>query len=164
MFESFSPKFESGFRIFFIVWVCIWSSVDIFQLLIKYATFSTISQAEQGRWLFDILGAVIGLTTGILLLFYMSGISSTIKKSKKVGGIALWIMLVVFYYLFKTFTNILGLIIFAPDKISTEFIGLIGWFIPSIVVLVMHVLYFVNIMKYREELEEKIKKGLVAAQ
>ena len=48
--------------------------------------------------------------------------------------------------------------LFNPTAGLSTFIFQAGWLIPSVVILVFHILYYVNINKYNELLEESKDK------
>jgi Na+/melibiose symporter-like transporter len=158
MFESYSSRYESGFRIFFIVWVCIWTLANASELIVNYASFTYSNDVDPFQWLFRIFGVVASLSIGIVLLFYMSSVSSIVKKQKPISSLAMWIALAVVYYFFKTGFDFLGILIFDNgEDIGRRLVFLVGWFMPSAIILGLHIAYFMNLFKYNEELEEKVK-------
>ncbi len=60
--------------------------------------------------------------------------------------------LLVVYYLFVTTINLIGIAFFEPEKFGTEFILATACLLPSIIFIVFHIVYFVNLRKYNEEL------------
>ncbi len=155
MFETFSKSFESTFRIIFICWVCFWGFFDISQLLFSYASFAGSKPASNvlGFWWINTLGQVIAVALGIFLLFLMSNIPSRIAAMKKVTNIPLMITMAVAYYLTKTIAQIFATAIFKASDFASEFVFLSAWLLPSIIFMVVHILYFVNVGKYNQTLE-----------
>jgi hypothetical protein len=155
MFESFSKTFESTFRVIFICWVCVWGFFDISKLLFSYASFAGSNPTSNvlGFWWVTTLGQVITLAVGIFLLFLMANIPGRIAKLKKVTGVPLMTTLAVVYYLFVTIAQIFATAIFKSSEFTQEFIFLSAWLFPSIIIMVVHILYFVNIGKYNQTLE-----------
>jgi NADH:ubiquinone oxidoreductase subunit 5 (subunit L)/multisubunit Na+/H+ antiporter MnhA subunit len=163
MFEEFSPRYESAFRTFFILWVVGWAVFNGFDSLAKYAEFSfssSSSDAELLEWWFRIIVSILASTLGIVLLFWSSNIPNRIKKLKPITNISLFIGLTIVYYLFPTISDILISISFNTDGASALrlFVFQTAWLFPSIIVLVFHMLYYVNINKYNELLEESKNK------
>lgn len=154
MFESFSKTFESTFRIIFICWVCFWGFLDVSKLLFSYASFgSNPTSNVLGFWWVNTLGQVITLAVGIFLLFLMTSIPGRIAKNKKVTGVPVMTTLAVVYYLFVTIAQIFATAIFKSSEFTQQFIFLSAWLLPSIIIMVVHILYFVNIGKYNQALE-----------
>ena len=72
MFETFSKKFESVFRVIFIVWVCFWGVINFADLLYQYASFNNSAKqttAELGQWWLMTFGNLVTVTLGVILLF-----------------------------------------------------------------------------------------------
>lgn len=163
MFEEFSPRFESAFRTFFILWVVGWAIFNGFGSLAQYAQFSVNSYSNDSQlleWWFRIIVSILAFTLGIVLLFWASNIPNRIKKLKPVSNISLFIGLTVVYYLFPTVSDILISISFNTDGASALrlFVFKTAWLFPSIIVLVFHMLYYMNINKYNELLEDSNKQ------
>lgn len=163
MFEEFSPRFESAFRTFFILWVVGWAIVNGFGSLAQYAEFSVSSYSNDSQlleWWFRIIVSILAFTLGIVLLFWASNIPNRIKKLKPIANISIFIGLTIVYYLFPTVSDILISISFNTDGASALrlFVFKTAWLFPSIIVLVFHMLYYVNINKYNELLEESNDK------
>ena len=163
MFEEFSPRFESAFRTFFILWVVGWAIVNGFGSLAQYAEFSVSSYSNDSQlleWWFRIIVSILAFTLGIVLLFWASNIPNRIKKLKPIANISIFIGLTIVYYLFPTVSDILISISFNTDGASALrlFVFKTAWLFPSIIVLVFHMLYYVNINKYNELLEESKDK------
>ena len=159
MFEEFSPRYESAFRTFLILWVVGWAVFNGFDSLAKYAEFSFSSSSGDAQlleWWFRIIVSILAFTLGIVLLFWASNIPNRIKKLKPIANISLFIGLTIVYYLFPTLSDILISISFNTDGASALrlFVFKTAWLFPSIIVLVFHMLYYVNINKYNELLEE----------
>ena len=157
MFENFSKKFESVFRTVFIVWVCFWGFINLLTLLFQYVSFAGNGGDDLIRWWFSILGQVVTITLGILLLFMMSNIPSRILKRKRITTIPVMIFMTVVYYLFVTCLELVSNAIFSPENFARDFIFTTAWLMPSIVLLVIHLLYYNNLMKYNEELTEGVQ-------
>ena len=157
MFETFSKTFESTFRIIFICWVCFWGFFDLSQLIFSYASFagSKPSSNVLGFWWVNTLGQVIAVSLGVFLLFMMINIPGRIAALKKVSNISLMIAMVVAYYLTKTIAQIFATAIFKAPDFASEFIFLSAWLFPSLILMVVHILYFVNVGKYNLTLEQK---------
>lgn len=163
MFEEFSPRFESAFRTFFILWVVGWAIVNGFGSLAQYAEFSVSSYSNDSQlleWWFRIIVSILAFTLGVVLLFWASNIPNRIKKLKPIANISIFIGLTIVYYLFPTVSDILISISFNTDGASALrlFVFKTAWLFPSIIVLVFHMLYYVNINKYNELLEESKDK------
>ena len=164
MFDTFSTKFESVFRVIFIVWVCLWGGIDASTLLSKYAgfNFDTISNDDLGRWWLTTFGSLIGIALGVLLLFMMAAVPSRIIEKKPIKTITLMTILTCFYYLTVTAIKIFTSLIFNsdPSRIIRELAFLSMWMMPSIIILVIHMFYYTNLGVYNRELiaEEKVNK------
>jgi len=159
MFEEFSPRYESAFRTFFILWVVGWAVINGFTALGSYAQFTVGSYSNDAQlleWWFKIIVSILALTLGIVLLFWSSNVPPRIKKLRPIGNVSLFIGLTVIYYLFPTVANILIDIAFNTDSSSVLelFVFQTAWLFPSIILLVFHMLYYFNINKYNELLEE----------
>ena len=157
MFETFSKSFESTFRIIFICWVCFWGFFDVSQLLFSYASFAGSKPSPNilGFWWVNTLGMVIAVALGIFLLFLMANIPGRIVALKKVSGVPLMITMAVAYYLTKTIAQIFATAIFKAPDFASEFVFLSAWLFPSIILMVVHILYFVNVSKYNQSLEHR---------
>jgi hypothetical protein len=157
MFEEFSYKFESNFRSFFIVWVLGWSVVNAFRVVFNYSDYAlqnnTTISPELGIWWFNTVGQVIGLAVGIFLIFWMSAIPSRLSKRKKINSIGLFSGLAVVYYLFATMIDVFASAIFKPETFAVDLIFKSAWLLPSVIILILHIFYFMNLGKYNEELE-----------
>lgn len=159
MFEEFSPRYESAFRTFFILWVVGWAIFNGFGSLARYAEFSVSSYSNDAQlleWWFGIIVSILAFTLGIVLLFWASNIPNRIKKLKPINNISLFIGLTILYYLFPTVADIIISIAFNNDGASalSLFVFKTAWLFPSVIVLVFHMIYYVNINKYNELLEE----------
>jgi len=159
MFEEFSPRFESAFRTFLIIWVIGWAAVNGFSALGSYAQFSVSEYSDDARlleWWFKIIVSILAFTLGVVLLFWSSNVPNRIKKLRPINNISLFIGLTIVYYLFPTVANILVDLAFNTDNSSALrlFVFQTAWLFPSIIVLVFHMLYYININKYNEMLEE----------
>lgn len=156
MFSSFSPKFESSFRIFFIVWVSFWTFLNLLQTIWSYASFSGSNRgAALGEWWLNTIGAIVAVALGIILLFYMNSNSESIRKNKKLTGIPFFTGLAIVYYLFLNVVKLISTAVFKPDNFADAFIFGTAWLLPSLIIMVIHILYFVNLSKYNEELASK---------
>ncbi len=166
MFENFSTKFESVFRVIFIVWVCLWGGLDVATLLTKYASFdmNTIKMDDLGRWWLSTFGTLIGVVLGVLLLFLMASIPSRIAEQKPIKTITLMTVLTCFYYLTVTAIKIFTSLIFNsdPTQIIRELAFLSMWIMPSIIMLVIHMFYYTNLGVYNRELAADEKASKVA--
>jgi hypothetical protein len=168
MFEEFSYKYESYFRAFFIVWVLGWSVVNGFRVLFNYSEFAVNNSVEAGLspelglWWFNTVGQVIGLAVGIMLIFWMASVPSRVAKRKKISSVGLFAGLAVVYYLFATIVDIFASAFFAPDTFAADLVFKSAWLLPSIIILILHSLYFMNLGKYNEELREN-PQGVPAA-
>lgn len=158
MFDEFSPRFESAFRAFFMLWVIGWAFFNGFDALRQYAEFGYSGSTENANllleWFFSLATSILALTLGIVLLFWASNVPNRIKKLKPIKNISLFIGLTIVYYLFPTISNILIDMLFNPTAGLSAFIFQAGWLLPSVVILVFHMLYYININKYNELLEE----------
>jgi hypothetical protein len=159
MFEEFSPRFESAFRTFLIIWVIGWAAVNGFSALGSYTQFSLSNysgDAQLLEWWFKIIVSILAFTLGVVLLFWSSNVPNRIKQLRPITNISLFIGLTIVYYLFPTVANILVDLAFNTDSTSALqlFVFQTAWLFPSIIVLVFHMLYYVNINKYNEMLEE----------
>jgi|LakMenEpi03Aug12_release.lakeMendotaPanAssembly.Ray.scaffolds.fasta_scaffold26453_6 hypothetical protein len=158
MFENFSKTYEGVFRVIFIIWVSLWGFINLINLIVKYASFSSIYDnggSQLGLWWVDTIGHVLTITFGISLFSFMLTIPGKIKKNKPVTNVSLMVALVIFYYLFITVMNIVANLLFDPGGFAKYFAFSTAWLLPSIVLMVFHILYFVNVNRYNVELEEK---------
>jgi hypothetical protein len=159
MFEEFSPRFESSFRTFLMLWVIGWAVINGFTALASYGEFSFSgygNDAELLRWWFKIITSILALTLGVVLLFWSSNVPNRIKKLRPITNVQLFIGLTIVYYLFPTISNILIDMAFntGEESLLRIFVFQTAWLFPSIILLVFHMLYYVNINKYNELLEE----------
>ena len=155
MFDEFSPRFESTFRTIFILWVVGWAFINGFDVLRQYVQFgysSGGSDADLIIWFFRIITSVLALTLGIVLLFWSSNVPNRIKKLRPITNIPLFTGLTVVYYLFPTIAKIV-----LDGSLLRVFIFNTAWLFPSIIILVFHLLYYLNISRYNETLEEAQK-------
>jgi hypothetical protein len=159
MFDNYSPKFESVFRIIFTIWASFWSVVNVFTLLGQYAIFffnsGTTPDTELAFWWMNTVGNVISIAAGIILMIIMNHIPGRTSKNKPVGNIVLMTILAVVYYLMVTFIQIFSNAIFKPETFVRTFIFLSAWLLPSIILMIIHILYFSNLAKYNQEIEAK---------
>ena len=159
MFETFSKQFEGYFKNFFGIWVLFWGTINVGQLLFSYAQFANNSESITrqpgglGLWWLNTLATVLTISVGIFLYFMMNSNHTRVAKSKKISNIGIMTGLAVIYYLMKTGVEIFGNAIFDPSNFATAFIGLTAWLFPSVIMLVVHILYFTNLSKFNEELE-----------
>jgi hypothetical protein len=158
MFEEFSPRFESSFRAFFMLWVIGWAVFNGFDTLRQYAVFGYSGTTENTNlllaWFFNLSTSILALTLGIVLLFWASNVPNRIKKLRPITNIPFFTGLTIIYYLFPTISSILVGVLFNTDAKLSTFIFQAGWLLPSVVILVFHLLYYMNINKYNELLEE----------
>lgn len=155
MFEQYSKTFESVFRIIFIIWVSLWGTIDLANLVINYISFGKYQKvSELGYWLSGVFGLVVGLSTGITLLFLMVNIPSLVSRKKKITTIPLMLVLIFFYYLFVTLTKILASAIFRPENFTRSLVFLVAWLLPSIVIMIIHIFYIQNLRRYNQLLGE----------
>jgi hypothetical protein len=158
MFETFSKKFESVFRIIFVVWVCFWGVINFTNLLYQYASFNNSQNqttTELGQWWLMTFGNLITVTLGVILLFLMSAVPRLIETRKMVRTITLMTVLTCFYYLFYTMIEIFVSIIYkSPEQAFRDLIGLSMWLMPSIILLIIHMFYYSNLRVYNRELAE----------
>jgi ABC-type uncharacterized transport system permease subunit len=159
MFEGFSNVFEKSFRIFFIIWVSIWSLVNASQSLILFASFnyqfdSFSDDRALLRWWLTTIGSLIGLTIGIILLFFMSSAATRIRDSKMIKGTGFWLAISVLYYLIPTALSLTAEVFFGDINRSTLNLLIFNsvWIFPSIVLLVLHIIYFTNLNTYNSQL------------
>ena len=157
MFDNeFSPKFESVFRVFFIIWVSIWGLYNIVNLLVNYASLSAAGELAGntlGLWWIETLGIVVSITCGLVLLFMMTSVPSRIAKGKVITKIGLMTTLAVFYYLFFTVADIFANAVFNSADFVQEFVFLSAWLLPSVVILIFHMAYFSDLRAYNRELQ-----------
>jgi hypothetical protein len=157
MFEEFSPRFESAFRIFFIIWVCFWGFINIVNLLYTYAVFDSSSNNDLIGWFIQVVGQVITITLGVFLLFIMANVPARIKKAKKISNTALITTMAVAYYLIANILNIGSVLVTDPENSARNLVFQTAWLLPSIVLLIIHVIYVNNLGAYNESLESKSK-------
>jgi hypothetical protein len=161
MFEEFSPRFESTFRTIFILWVVGWAFINGFDVLRQYAEFGYSSGGSDAAliiWFFRLITSVLALTLGIVLLFWSSNVPNRIKKLRPISNIPLFTGLTVLYYLFPTVAKIvIDTAAATNETFLRTFIFNSAWLFPSIIILVFHLLYYLNIGKYNETLEESQK-------
>lgn len=158
MFEEFSPRFESAFRTVLIVWVVGWAFFNGFDALRQYAEFGytgTSTDADLLEWFFRLITSILALTLGIVLLFWSSNVPNRIKKLRPITNVSLFMGLTVVYYLFPTLSKIVIDAAFGDAaSFLRTFIFNSAWLFPSIIFLVFHLLYYMNINKYNETLLE----------
>jgi uncharacterized membrane protein len=160
MFEKFSAQFESGFRIFFIVWVSFWGFINLSGLLTQYAQFASISEkpTQLGYWWLNTMGTVVTVAIGIFLFFMMVSVAGRIRDGLKINNISLMTAMAVFYYLFVTIVQIFAGAIFKPETFSKDFVFLTAWLLPSIIIMVVHILYFNNLGVYNRSLKKTVNQ------
>ena len=164
MFETFSNKFESIFRVIFIIWVCFWGGIDFIDLLYKYASFDnlTLSSDVLGQWWLTTFGNLVAVTLGVLLLFLMGAVPSMIENRKPIKTITLMTVLSCFYYLLLTMVKIFVSIVFKSNaEAYRDLIGLSMWLMPSIILLIIHMFYYSNLRVYNRELAESKETKMV---
>ena len=158
MFETFSNKFESVFRITFVVWVCFWGVINFTDLVYQYASFNdspnqTIN--ELGQWWLMTFGNLITVALGVILLFLMSAIPRLIETHKMIKNITLMTVLTCFYYLSFTMIKVFISIVYkSPEQAFRDLIGLSMWLMPSIILMVIHIFYYSNLRVYNQELAQ----------
>ena len=130
-------------------------------LLGNYANVPT-KGGELGYWWFETMATVVTLSAGIFLFFMMINIANSIIKLKKVKGIGLMIALAVFYYLFVTITQLFAGAVFKPATFLQDFVKGTAWLFPSVILMVVHILYFVNISKYNELLDTAKSEKIIS--
>ena len=156
MSENFSKNFENTFRIFFICWVSFWAVINTVNLLVSYAVFERANTSNQiAAWGLDTFGQILTITFGIVLFCMMIGVPSRINALKKITNITTMTVLAVFYYLLFTLIKTFSLAMFKPENFAKDFIFQMLWLLPSIIILVFHMLYFANLRKHNEEIELK---------
>jgi hypothetical protein len=156
MFESFSKSFETTFRIFFICWVSFWAFVNILSLITSYTMFSSNPAnlpGGLGAWWINTMSQIVTLSLGAFLLFLMINVAYRISKNKKILNIGLMTTVTVFYYLTITIIQIVSEALFRPETLLTTLVFMSTWIMPSIIILIVHILYFSNLRKYNSELE-----------
>jgi len=152
MFEEFSKTFESAFRVFFIIWVSFWGVINIINLLYTYATFDLSANNDLVAWFINAVGQVITVTLGIFLLFIMANVPARIRKGKKIGNTSLITTLAVCYYLIANILNIGAVLITNPDDAARNLVFQTAWLLPSIVLMIIHILYVSNLSTYNNSL------------
>jgi hypothetical protein len=157
MSENFSKSFESAFRVIFIIWVCFWGFVNGSRLIVQYSSFNTIEPTsnELGYWWLTTMATIVSVSIGVFLLVFMANVPNLIIKKRKIINIGLMTALSAFYYLFATIINTIAIAIFRESDFVRQFIFLSAWLFPSIILLIVHIMYFNNLTKYNLELEEK---------
>jgi hypothetical protein len=157
MFDKFSAQFESGFRVFFIVWVSFWGFINVGNLLAQYSQFTTIAEkpTQLGFWWLNTMGTVVTVAIGVLLFFMMIGVAGRVRDNVKINNITMMTIMAVFYYLFVTVVQIFAGAIFKPETFSKDFVFLTAWLLPSIILMVIHILYFNNLGVYNRSLKGK---------
>jgi hypothetical protein len=158
MFESFSKTYESTVRTLTIIWVVIWSVINLTNYGTSLVTYESLSGADKGVWLFNSLGAFVGFVVGILLIFLLAGVGSKIMKSKKVTTITLITIMSCVYFILPSMADIFGTAVFAPAAFINKLPKTIIWLLPSITFLLLSIFYTVNLSKYNEELETNTVK------
>jgi len=159
MFDEFSPKYESSFRVVFVIWVLFWAVVNIFQILRNYADYASTSSfigsdyVNLGHWWFITFGMIIGFAIGIFLLFWTVSVPSRIEKNKKIGSIGILMSATVVYYFFTTIIDLMGSALFNPENFINDFAFGTLWLLPSIIILVFHMFYYINLQKHNKEVE-----------
>lgn len=156
MLENFSAKFESIFRVFFIVWVCLWGGLDVSTLIYNYGSFYKLNTNQIGFWWLNTFGNLITVVIGILLLFLMGSVPGRIFDRKKIKTITLMTVLTCFYYLFFTLIKIFASAIFKDaDVFIREFAFQSLWIMPSVIMLIIHMFYYSNLGLFNREISGK---------
>ncbi len=156
MLENFSAKFESIFRVFFIVWVCFWGGLDISTLIYNYGSFYKLNTNQIGFWWLNTFGNLITVVIGILLLFLMANVPGLIFDRKKIKTITLMTVLTCFYYLFFTLIKVFASAIFnKPEDFIRDFAFQSLWIMPSVIMLIIHMFYYSNLGLFNRELSGK---------
>jgi hypothetical protein len=153
MFESFSKQYESVYRAILIIWVVVWALINGISFLYQLASYQTIVDDSNavGLWFFNALGSFVGLFIGIVLIFIATSIANKITKEKKVSNNTLFVSLGTVYFLLPTLSSLFGNAVFAPRDFIRNLPFVVIWFLPSLVLLILHALYFMNINKYNEK-------------
>jgi hypothetical protein len=152
MFENFSKAFESGFRVMAIIWITVWSVVNLLTYGINFATYPTLNNNQKAEWVINSLGSFIGLILGIFLIFLLVNVASTINKSKKVTTLSLITICACTYFILPTFIDIFSKALFNSSQLIDELPKIIMWILPSVTFLVLSVMYTINLSKYNQEL------------
>ncbi len=79
---------------------------------------------------------------------------NAIRKFKKITNINIVLAMSVTYYLLPTISSIFGLMVFDPNNFINRFPFIVTWLFPSLVLLVLHILYCINLNKFNSNLEE----------
>ena len=151
MFEEFSQKFESGFRVAVTIWISIWLVINSFTYIVRLIAFDTYLQSSgkgAGEWFFNATGSFIGLLLGILILFFLSSMKSSITKNKKTTIQGIFLVSSVVYFIKPTLADLFGTAVFAPDKFISRLPLTVVWLFPSITFLILSVIYYININKW----------------
>lgn len=154
MLENFSKKFESVFRVFFLFWVSFWFIINLVDLGITYTGYQNFSDSQLIGWLFKIFGQVITIVIGIFLVFLMSGVPKKITNNQPITNISYITALAVCYYLVANILNIGTILILQPDNAFRNIVFQLGWLLPSIIILVLHIFYTLNLSAFNSELNK----------
>ncbi len=157
MFEKFSATFESAFRLVVICWVVVWSVINILTYTVQFGTYANLNSAEKGEWLFKSFGSFIGFVLGVTLIFMFISAGRSIAAGKKVTTGMIITILSCVYFMIPTLADILGKAAFNPSQFVQDLPLLVMWFLPSITLLVLSILYTSNLGKYNNELATTIQ-------
>ena len=156
MFENFNKSFDGGFRAIFVVWFLFWGLSDLFRLIYQYGSFYANTNASTNdllTWWLSTFGNIIALTIGLFLFFMMLNSGNNISEKKIVKGINTMQILAICYYLFYTIFKILIEMYSNKQELIRMLIFSSAWILPSIVLLIIHLMYLQNLDTYNKELE-----------
>jgi hypothetical protein len=158
LFEGFSHTYEKVFRTIFIIWASVWLFINFFEIAYQYSVFDQIYYENRlVGWVLDTISTIISFSIGIALLAMMIAIPYKIAKSEKIQFFSLMQTIAVFYYLFLTLVRLFVDVIYSTNRDATikTLVFSAAWLFPSIVMMVFHFIYFHNLSKYVEFIENK---------
>jgi hypothetical protein len=152
MFEKFSATFESTFRLIAISWIIVWSVINVLTYTVQFGTYANLTAPEKGEWLFKSLGSFIGFVLGVILIFMFISAGKAIAAGQKVTTATIITILSCIYFMIPTLADIFGMAAFNPTQFVEDLPKLIMWFLPSITLLIISIMYTSNLGKYNHEL------------
>ncbi len=158
LFEGFSHTYEKVFRTVFIIWASVWLFINFFEIAYQYSVFDQMYYENRlVGWVLDTISTIISFSIGVALLAMMIAIPYKIAKGEKIQFFSLMQTIAVFYYLFLTLVRLFVDIIYSTNRDETIKILVFSaaWLFPSIVMMVFHFIYFHNLSKYIEFIENK---------
>lgn len=159
MFTHFNKNFESFFRIFFIIWASVWAVINILGTLFQYLYFLFTDNNRDNikllSWFLDTSALIFGSFFGILLIVFMINIGKSVKNKKPITNLPILYFLTILYYTFVTLVQTINNFLFKGGSVEIM-VFTIAWFLPSFILMIVHIIYLVNIDNYNNELGSKL--------